>query len=35
VIQGLSVLARDGMPREALLAIANMALGAWPVGDRL
>lgn len=30
VIQGLSVLARDGVPREGLLAIANMALGAWP-----
>ena len=30
VIQGLSVLARDGTPRPQLLAIANAALNAWP-----
>lgn len=34
VIQGLSVLARDGMPRQALLAIANTTLGTWPVADQ-
>ena len=31
VMQGMSVLARDGMPREALLGIAASALDGWPV----
>jgi AcrR family transcriptional regulator len=30
VIQGMSVLARDGQARAALLAIADTALRAWP-----
>lgn len=30
VIQGLSVLARDGTPRATLLSIATAALTAWP-----
>ena len=30
VIQGMSVLARDGAPRARLIAIGNAALGAWP-----
>ena len=30
VIQGLSVLARDGTPRMSLMSIADAALGAWP-----
>lgn len=30
VIQGLSVLARDGLPRKALLDIAEAALVGWP-----
>jgi AcrR family transcriptional regulator len=30
VIQGLSVLARDGISREGLMAIAKTALCAWP-----
>ena len=30
VTQGLSVLARDGAPRSALLAIVRTALAAWP-----
>ena len=30
--QGMSVLARDGTPREALLAIVEVALQAWPRG---
>lgn len=34
VIQGLSVLARDGMSREGLLTIAKMALGTWPAADQ-
>ena len=34
LIQGLSVLARDGMPREALLAIVEHALLAWPKGRK-
>ena len=33
VIQGLSVLARDGAGRPALLAIAQAALQAWPHPD--
>ncbi|WP_200932815.1 TetR/AcrR family transcriptional regulator [Brevundimonas sp. Leaf168] len=32
VMQGMSVLARDGMERPALLAIAESSLQAWP-GD--
>ncbi|WP_235933021.1 TetR/AcrR family transcriptional regulator [Paragemmobacter ruber] len=32
VMQGVSVLARDGMPREALLAMAECAMRAFP-GD--
>ena len=31
VMQGMSVLARDGADRAALLAIAALALRAWPV----
>ena len=31
VIQGLSTLARDGASREKLLAVAAMAMRAWPV----
>lgn len=30
VIQGMSVLARDGVPRAALLAIVEHTLQAWP-----
>ncbi len=30
VTQGMSVLARDGAPRAALLAIVDTALAAWP-----
>lgn len=30
VIQGMSVLARDGASRAALMQIADAALGAWP-----
>ena len=30
VIQGLSVLARDGTPRRELMAIAEAALRCWP-----
>ena len=30
VVQGMSVLARDGMPRQALLAVVEHTLGAWP-----
>ena len=30
IIQGLSVMARDGMPRAALLNIVNVALHVWP-----
>ena len=30
VIQGMSVLARDGAPRTTLLAIGDLALSAWP-----
>lgn len=33
VIQGMSVLARDGTDREDLLAIIEQALKAWPVGS--
>lgn len=31
VIQGLSVLARDGVEREELLEVASCALDGWPV----
>jgi AcrR family transcriptional regulator len=30
VIQGLSVMARDGAPRAALAGVADAALNAWP-----
>jgi AcrR family transcriptional regulator len=30
VIQGMSVLARDGAPRGSMVAIAEAAMGAWP-----
>lgn len=30
LIQGMSVLARDGTDRQDLLAIANAAMNAWP-----
>ena len=31
VIQGLSVLARDGVARESLIQVAKCAMQAWPV----
>ena len=31
VIQGMSTLARDGAAREKLLAIAELAMRAWPI----
>ena len=33
VMQGMSVLARDGATRTQLLSVANAALGAWPRPD--
>lgn len=30
VIQGMSVQARDGTPREALVKVARLAMSAWP-----
>lgn len=33
VIQGMSTLARDGAPRERLLAVAEIALAGWPDGQ--
>lgn len=33
VIQGMSVLARDGLERESLLKIASCALDGWPVSQ--
>lgn len=33
VIQGMSVLARDGVDRETLLKIADCALAGWPVSQ--
>jgi hypothetical protein len=30
VVQGMSVLARDGVPRARLIAVGNLALNAWP-----
>ncbi len=32
VIQGMSTLARDGATRDHLLAIAGVAMAAWPAG---
>ena len=34
VVQGLSVLARDGASRSTLLAVAEQAAKAWPVPTR-
>ncbi len=34
VIQGMSVLARDGMDRPDLVAIATVAMNAWPKPSR-
>lgn len=34
VIQGMSVLARDGATRAVLLGIVDAALAAWPATDR-
>ena len=34
MIQGMSVLARDGASRESLQAIARTAMGAWPRDGR-
>ena len=34
VIQGMSVMARDGTPRAALLAIVEQTLRAWPAETR-
>ncbi len=31
VIQGMSTLARDGAPRERLVAVTDIAMRAWPV----
>ena len=33
VVQGMSVLARDGVPRERLLALVEQAMQAWPAGQ--
>lgn len=33
IVQGMSVLARDGMDREGLLAIVERTLQAWPAGQ--
>ncbi len=33
VIQGMSVLARDGLERESLLKVASCALEGWPVSQ--
>jgi AcrR family transcriptional regulator len=30
VVQGMSVLARDGVPRARLIAVGDLALNAWP-----
>jgi AcrR family transcriptional regulator len=30
VIQGMSVLARDGVPKKVVVAVAEQALGGWP-----
>ena len=35
VIQGMSTLARDGAGREKLLAIAEIAMRAWPIDPSL
>lgn len=34
VVQGMSVLARDGAPRPKLLALADQVLQAWPQTER-
>jgi AcrR family transcriptional regulator len=34
VTQGMSVLARDGAPREVLLSIVTTVLAAWPASPR-
>ena len=34
VIQGMSVLARDGASRASLLAVAEQSLKGWPEGSR-
>ena len=34
VMQGLSVMARDGADRSALQAVVDAALNAWPRADR-
>lgn len=34
VVQGMSVLARDGAPRAKLLALADQAMQAWPAAER-
>lgn len=34
VTQGMSVMARDSMPRASLLAIVDLALKAWPGAPR-
>lgn len=34
VIQGMSVLARDGLTRDALTGIADCAMQAWPVASQ-
>ncbi len=33
VIQGMSTLARDGAQRDKLLAVADMAMLAWPTSE--
>ncbi|HEX5656602.1 MAG TPA: TetR/AcrR family transcriptional regulator [Polyangiales bacterium] len=30
IVEGMSVLARDGAPRARLLALADLAMAAWP-----
>ncbi len=30
VVQGLSVLARDGLPRSRLMAVAELSMRSWP-----
>ena len=34
VVQGMSVLARDGVPRQRLLALAEQSMLAWPIPKR-
>lgn len=33
-VQGMSVLARDGAPRDAILAVARASMGCWPDAHR-